>query len=154
MARPLASTDNMMPKFDGMLDLTNAAPMSLNALEPVTAREFDTMDIEYEQFMEMPVVIRIHETADPRTAPIVAVGLNGVQRWIPRGNPIKIQRKFVENLLRSAEVNIRTVKNPDREADEGMIQRRTTTMPYGFELMWDGHPKGRAWLERVMHESR
>jgi len=154
MARPAPlSTEDAMPKFAGMLDMTKSAPL-LSGLEIISEREFDTNSLEYEAFMQTPMAIRIHETGDTRVAPVVAVGCNGDQRWLPRGVVIKIQRKFVENLARSKEMHLRTEKNPDRESDDGMVTRRSVSSPYGFEILWDGQPKGRAWFERIMAEAQ
>lgn len=151
-ARPISTED--APRFDGMLDMTMSAPLSAGMeIIQVSQREFDTMSLEYEQFMRLPMIVRIHETADVRSAPAVAVGSNGDRRWLPRGRPIKIQRTFVEALARSKEMHVRTEVNEDRRSDEGMLTKRHTTSPYGFEILWDGHPKGRAWMERVLHEA-
>lgn len=153
MGKTVSTTDNM-PTFEGMLDMTTSAPLSAGMeIIQVSQREFDTMDKEYEEFMQMPMVIRIHESADVRSAPAVAVGSNGERHWLPRGRVIKIKRKFVENLARSKEMHVRTENNPDRASDEGMVTKRHATSPYGFEILWDGHPKGRAWIERVLHEA-
>jgi hypothetical protein len=152
MAKTTSTLDG--PHFEGLLDLTAPTPMGVSGeIVQVTQREFDTMDKEYEAFMQLPMVIRIHESADVRSAPAVAVGCNGERKWLPRGRAIKIQRKFVENLARSKEMHVRTEANGDRSSDEGTLTRRHATSPYGFEILHDSHPKGRAWIERVLHEA-
>jgi hypothetical protein len=153
MARAPLNTEEMMPKFEGLIDMTAASSLVAGEIVQVSQREFDAASLEYELFMKSFMVIRIHETADPKVAPAVAVAINGDRRWLPRGAPIKIGRAHVECLARSREMHLRTQDNPDRRADDGTIVRKHQTTPYGFEVLWDGEPKGRAWLERVLHET-
>lgn len=81
------------------------------------------------------------------------MGSNGAKGWIPRGRPVKIRREFVASLIQSQPSDFRTVKNPDANADEGMMVRRTTSMAYPFTVKLDPSPKGRAWLERMMKQA-
>lgn len=152
MATKSVYSDDMMPVFPGMLDLSMPSPM-MSGIEVITDREFNN-SVEYEQFMQDHMVVRIHPTSDVRAAPAVFVGVNGDSRWLPRDRPVKLQRKFVEVLARSKEMHLRTEETQDPNSDDRNVIRRHTNSPYGFEVMWDKHPKGRAWLSRVMAEAQ
>lgn len=116
--------------------------------------EFDKngKSIELEKFMQEGVVVELHTSTDPNAAPVVFVGCNGDTRWLPRGVPIKIPRKFVERLAQVKEARFKTTENPDRSADNSMQTKRTQASPYGFSVIRDPNPKGRAWLEAVRRQ--
>lgn len=106
-----------------------------------------------EAFMEEAVVIEIHETTDEKAPPLVFVGINGDQRWLPRGVPIRLPRKFVERLAQSAE---RTYTTPTTGVKEGTDNERPvkqkSTQAYPFAILEDSHRDkklARKWLKRV-----
>jgi hypothetical protein len=149
--RELESTD-FLPNLDqaeGVLSYKNLK-LTLVAppIVPVGEREFKDV-AEMEAFMHSEIVIRIHPTGDKSAPPVVAVGCNGEHVWLPRGRAISIPRKFVENLARY-ETAYSTERNRDPNSDEGMVQRTAANQPFPFTVIRDGHPKGRAWLERIM----
>lgn len=115
---------------------------------PVDEREFKTT-VEMEAFMQEEIVIRIHPTGDKSAPPVVPLGCNGEQVWLPRGKAVSIPRKFVESLT-AYEVSFSTERARDPNSDEGMVQRTAANQPYPFTVIRDTNPKGRAWLERVM----
>lgn len=128
---------------------SNVAQMTLaGRLDPITTREFKDM-VELEAFMETPVVIEINETTDVNAPPLVYVGVNGDARWLPRGVPIKLQRKFIERLAQAQEMRFSTVNNKDQDSDQGMKVLRKTAQSYGFSVIRDDHPLGRRWLVRM-----
>lgn len=118
----------------------------------VGEREFETT-AETEAFMEELVVIQVHKSTDKNAVPQVPVGINGDKIWIPRGVPVRLPRKFVEVLARSQEATFSTDDNPDPNADEGKMIRRTNGQVYPFSVIQDRNPRGRAWLERVTREA-
>lgn len=117
-------------------------------IETITEREFKTT-AENEAFMEELVVIEVHRSTDKNAVPQVPVGVNGDKIWIPRGLPVRLPRKFVGVLAQSQEAAFRTDDNPDPNADEGKVIRRTNGLVYPFSVIRDDNPRGRAWLERV-----
>jgi len=128
---------------------SNVPKMTLEGrLEPILTREFKEM-IEYEAFMNDPVVIQINETTDVNAPPFVFVGVNGDCRWLPRGEPIKLQRKFVERLAQAQEMRFETKSNRDQDAQNAIVTVRRTAASYGFAVLRDEHPAGRRWLARV-----
>lgn len=145
------STDFAMP--DDVVDMmTGNTDMLLRQLnDPINEREFED-NVEYEEFMQNPIVIRIHETTDKNAPPLVGVGVNGNYRWLPRSVKIRVQRMFVEVLARSHERSIKTVENPDKSVEDGMMTKRTQAQSYGFQVLHDPHPKGNVWLERVTRQ--
>lgn len=149
--REIESAD-FLPNLDNneqVLDYRNLK-VTLVALPitPVGEREFKDA-IEAEAFMQDQIVIRIHPTGDVNAPPVVPVGCNGEVVWLPRGRPVRIPRKFIESLTRF-ETGYSTQRAMDPNADEGMVQRTRANQPYPFTVILDNHPKGRAWLERVM----
>lgn len=140
---------------DDVLDYTSPGALIHSmapSIEPVSEREFADK-VDYERFMQQPVVIVIHKTAERHEAPSVMVGDNGNQAWLPRGKKIKVPRYFVETLARSQTRQYSTEHNPDPAASFGMNVRRFGGLAYPFSVVADPHPKGDAWLQRVMSES-
>lgn len=153
-AAPTHATDHLDTENDGVLDFTH---FRLNATEPaivtLEGREFKDA-VEYETFMAEPVVIEIHTSTDKNAPTHALVGVNGEQVWLPRGQRIRIPRRFVERLARSQSVAYKTERNRDMDADVAMDTHKTTAMDYGFSVLRDPNPKGDQWLRRVVRESR
>lgn len=108
--------------------------------------------LEYERFMQELVVAEIAETSDKYAPPAVFVGINGDERWLPRGMKFKIQRKFIERLAQSKEARFATVRNHDNEVDNAMDTKTKQSQAYSFMVHRDPNPKGREWLRRVMRQ--
>lgn len=154
-----------------MMHTGMSSPERLRHLEVITEREFeyDTIPDEvtgidnpgrsmaYEAFMQEPVVVMINETNDDRASPVVFVGVNGDTRWLPRGVPIRLPRKFVERLAQSQERTFRTPKiNATEEADNERPVRSKQAQSYGFSIIHDSHKDkklARRWLLRVTKQS-
>lgn len=114
-------------------------------------REFKT-EAEYAVFMKNPIVIRIHETRDKNEPPLVFMGVNGSQRWVPRNKNVRMQRYFIERLAQAQEMAFKTDLNADTTVDNAMITTRRKAASYTFSVLHDPHPVGRRWLERVTRE--
>ena len=128
---------------------SNVPQMTLEGrLDPITVREMSDM-LEYTAFMEDPVTIQINETTDVNAPPAVFAGVNGDCRWLPRGVPIRVQRKFVERLAQAQEMRFETKTNRDQDAQNAMTTVRKTAASYGFAVLRDDHPAARRWLARV-----
>jgi hypothetical protein len=143
---------------------------ALQHLEIVQEREFEYEEIEdasgvvnagrsmaYEAFMEEAVVIKVSETTDERAPPVVFVGVNGDTRWLPRGVPILLPRKFVERLAQSAERAFKTPKiNASEENDNERPVKSKSAQSYAFSVLADSHPDRKiaiSWLNRVTRQS-
>lgn len=150
-------SDEYVDPDDGVLDMMAGNKAHLIAsMEVIDEREFNLRTkegkTEYEEFMQMPMIISVNETTDDNAPPLVPVGDNGDTRWLPRGPKIRIQRKFVEILAKAQERKIKSVRNTDPGAEEGMLTKKRTAQSYGFSVIHDPHPKGRAWLERITRQ--
>lgn len=148
-----------------VLDMTapnvDAMANAVRYIEPVSTLgfKFDTegpnggrTSLEYERFMEEPVIIKLHQSTDKNAPWSVFVSVNNDSRWLPRGVPIKIQRKFVERLAQSQERTLQTVDNPDPAADVGKNVVTRQANPYEFSVMEDRNPKGRRWLAHMTRQ--
>lgn len=155
--RETEASDFLSGELNGLIKFDQLKRNTIVNIQPVGEREFKIASaegkLEYEKFMEEPIVIKIHETTDEREPTLAYVGDNGVGVWIPRGKPVELPRKFVETLARSQVRAYRQERDPNPNADEGMITRRSGGASYAFAVLRDPSPKGRAWLARVTHES-
>lgn len=155
MATKTESSDFTNTELDGTIDFS-ALPVGGLTVQPVTEREFKNTpegNLAYEKFMAEPIVIKIHSTADKNEPPGAEVALNGVKVYIPREKPVRLPRAFVEILARSQVRAYSQQRNPDPNADEGMFTKRHVGASYPFNVIEDKNPRGRAWLQRVVHES-
>lgn len=140
-----------------VLDLMNsnvAAFIGRGAdIEVISEREFGNDPegmLQYEKFMQDPIVIVIHATGDKTASPTPFIGVNGDQRWLPREIPIRLQRKFIERLAQSQEMHFTTEANPDPRADTGMLTKSRNVAAYGFSVEHDpAGDLGKRWLRRV-----
>jgi hypothetical protein len=105
--------------------------------------------LAYEQFMQQPVVIKIHRATDKNAYQEVPIGINGDQRWFPRGIPIRIPRMFLERIAQCQPTSVETVENHDRASANGMIEKTTTAHQYPVDVIMDPSPYGRRWLARM-----
>lgn len=155
--REVEATDYINPELDGVIEFEQIRRQGMVMIQPVTDREFNTLDEEgktaYEAFMNERIVIRIHETTDKNEPPYAFVGDNGDCVWIPRARPVRLPRKFVETLARSQVRAYHQQRDPNPNADEGMQTFRRVGASYPFSVIEDKNPRGRAWLARVTHES-
>lgn len=156
-ARETHSTDYLNPELTGVVEFEQIMRNTLASVQPVSDREFDLTSDEgklaYEQFMNERIVITIHETTDKNEPTHAYVGDNGVGVWIPRGRPVRLPRKYVETLARSQIRAYYQERDPNPHADEGIITKRRGGAAYPLSVLEDKNPKGRAWLQRVTHES-
>lgn len=121
-------------------------------IETITEREWKTQE-EAEAFYNQRLDIEVNQTNDKNAPPFAEAGVNGHMVWFPRGVRINnVPRKFVEALARSQDTAYKTMQVRDPNADNQMKTLRTRATAYGFSVLRDPSPKGRAWLERVMRE--
>lgn len=147
------ANEALITGFENVPDYTQFRLNTDNQIVVVSEREFKDMG-EYDEFMKNRLVITVHESTDPNAPPYAPVGVNGEQAWLPRGQPVRVPRYMVERLARSRPVSIKTKNNPDPSADVGMLTVSKTGFDYPFSVNHDPHPKGRAWLARVVAEGQ
>lgn len=163
-----------------MMSTGASSTQMMRFMEVVTAREFEyetiterrrdadsgnIIDIEnpgrslaYESFMQEAVTISIHESADEKAPPVVYVCVNGDERWLPRGVPLRLQRKFVEVIAQSNERRIMTGKvnaNDNSDNERPVTSKLTQGTP--FSVLKDSNldtKLARRWLLRVTKQGR
>jgi hypothetical protein len=136
-----------------VLDMMESnAHLPISHIEAITEREFTDM-AEYEKFMEEPVVISVNETTDKNAPWVVPIGVNGDFRYLPRGIPIRVPRKFIERLAQAQETRLSTKQNTDHESSNAMRVTAKTASAYGFSVLRDPNPRGPSWLQRVYRQS-
>lgn len=150
------SSDYVSDGLQGVVDWKQirSSGGGLNHLEVISKndREFGDDEVAYAAFMEEPVVIEVHDSADKNAPPAVFVAVNGEGVWLKRRTKIRIPRKFAEVLARSQSMAIKTMQTSDPESVDAMRTMRTTSQDYAFSVLHDPNPRGRAWLERVTRE--
>jgi len=156
--RPIENTDFDNPEISNVIDFSSLSTGGVS-ITPVQSshREFDTTTqeglIAYEKFMSEPVTIKVHTTSDKNEPEVADVALHGVRCPIPREKPVRLPRAFLEVLARSYVRVYRQERVPDPDAAEGMKTRRSIGASFPFQILHDPNPKGRAWLQRITHES-
>lgn len=137
--------------WEGFLDMTAEAP-GARAIEVADMdREF-AETAEYEAFMAMPVGIIISETTHERESPVVPVGANGDQKWLPRNIPILVKRWHLERLLRATQTEHSVQKLQDPTLDEGQRVHSQNRPVYHITIKKDDHPLGTRWANRMRAE--
>lgn len=137
--------------WEGFLDMTADAP-GARAIEVAEAtREFKEV-AEYEAFMAMPVGIMISEATHERESPVVPIGCNGDQKWLPRNAQIMVRRWHLERLLRATQTDHSVQAIQDPSLDEGQRLRSANKPVYHISILKDDHPLGARWAARMRRE--
>lgn len=137
--------------WEGFLDMTAEAP-GARAIEVAEMnREFDDV-AEYELFMSQPVGIMIAEAQHERESPVVPIGCNGDQKWLPRAVPIMVKRWHLERLLRATQTDFSVEKLHDPNLDEGQRTKSLNRPAYHIQILRDTHPAGPRWAARMRRE--
>ena len=104
--------------------------------------------------MNEMITIVVNPPNDADEPMLVQVAVNGVNQFIPRGEPIAVKRKYVEVLARAKRTDF--AQNLDeRLGEQGFNQVRTMhSLRFPFSLLRDHNPKGGAWLTGVLAEAR
>ena len=119
-------------------------------IEPVSASaDFKSIAAD-ESFMNEIVTIMVHETTDENQPPHLIVNCNGMNQPIIRGMVTQLKRKYVEILARMKETRYTQIQHA--EAPDRLDLRARTALVYGFDLIEDKNPKGRAWLSHIIAE--
>lgn len=150
--RVQASTDDFQhADWEGYLDMTAEAP-GARAIEVAELnREFNKI-AEYEAFMSMPVGIMIGGATHERESPVVPIGCNGDQKWLPRETPIVVKRWHLERLLRATQTDHSVEPLHDPSLDEAQRMKSRNVPAYHLEILKDDHPMGPRWAARMRRE--
>ena len=104
---------------------------------------------EYEKFMNDYLEIIVAASSDKNAPPMVPVGVNGKQVWLPRGQNIEIRRYFVERLLRAQPRDFKTVNDQDFAAETATRIAESIGTSYPISIINDPDPRGRDWVNMV-----
>lgn len=150
--RVQASTDDFQhADWEGFLDMTAEAPGARAVEIADNTREFKDV-AEYEAFMAQPVGILIGGVQHERESPVVPVGANGDQKWLPRDVPIVVRRWHLERLLRATQTEFGVEKLHDPSLDEGQRTKSHNRPAYHVQILKDAHPLGTQWAARMRRE--
>lgn len=106
-----------------------------------------------EAFMNEPVTIIVNPSQDPDDPKLVQVGVNGVNQFIPRGEPFVVKRKYVEVLARAKRTDFH--QKLDERLGEAMNHLRSMhSLRFPFSVIEDRNRNGGAWLTAVLAEAR
>lgn len=147
----------------------NAAEAALKAPkdEPITIEEVQasgTADLEVvkedelsklarqENFMNELVGVRLHKPHNESDAPFVPIQVGDYCIRVWRDDrPYRIKRKYVEVLARAKTTRF-SQERRNINGEEVIFEVPSTALTYPFSVIEDKHPKGHAWLERVLAE--
>jgi len=103
-------------------------------------------------FNEDVLEILLEPSSEENAPMTVDVYNNGQAVWVPVGQPFKIKRKFVEDLMRSRPVSIQT---SHEDIGAKVINNRiirNTRAKYPLSILSDPSPKGPEWMRRIRAE--
>lgn len=104
---------------------------------------------EYEKFMNDYLEIVVAASSDKNAPPMVPVGVNGRQVWLPRGQNVEVRRYFVERLLRAQPRDFKTVNEQDFGAETATRIAESIGTSYPISIINDPDPRGRDWANMV-----
>ncbi|MGF6211779.1 hypothetical protein [Comamonas odontotermitis] len=110
--------------------------------------------IDMEAFMNERVTIMVNPPNNADEPLLVQVGVNGVNQFIPRGEPVQVKRKYVEVLARSKRTDFAQTLD-ERLGEQGFNKLRSMhSLRFPFSVLSDPNPNGGAWLTGVLAEAR
>lgn len=141
-------------EFLGTEDVRTVGEIGGHAGIDVVDKPMPTDAFEMEAFMNEMITIVVNPPNDADEPMLVQVAVNGVNQFIPRGEPVAVKRKYVEVLARAKRTDF--AQNLDeRLGEQGFNQVRTMhSLRFPFSLLRDPNPKGGAWLTGVLAEAR
>ena len=103
-------------------------------------------------FMEEPVKILVHDSADPNAEPVVELNVNGVNQFVFRGREQIVKRKFVEVLARARRVATKTQTGIQGDRVVNRVTQHSAVR-FPFSVIEDRNPKGTPWLRELMAQA-
>lgn len=117
----------------------------------VVDRPVDLEKLAMLAFMEEPVTVFIHQTADKNAEKVFEIFNNGQVEIFRRGETKTVKRKFV-NELATRKITTYTQERRQNTMTGIMedVQLPSTALRYPFSVTEDGHPRGRDWLDATL----
>lgn len=137
------------------IDRPDLAIVTDESMQSPTVSEY----IKDLQFMEDVLTIIVNEVPDKNAENPVPAAVNGVTKFFKRGQEYRVERKFVDSLIRS-EASVKTTQfKDDQNLDQTKIEV-SHSLKYPISIIHDpadekrhpsGQPLGRAWF---MHQCK
>jgi len=96
-------------------------------------------------FMNEKVTLLVHEGTDINAERVIHISCNGQNRFVARGRPTQVERRFVEVLCNARRTSIRTVSGADERGNAINKINAYTAVRYPFSVLNDTE-RGAAWL--------
>ncbi len=120
----------------------------------VVDRPVGNTKLDLLKFMEEPVTVLVHRTADKTADPVVEVWNGGVRQMFIRGQKQTVKRKFIEILARARDMKYEQDVQIDRSTGDAINRMIPVIgLKYTFEVIEDMNPNGRSWLQNLLQES-
>lgn len=138
-------------RFNGANERETDVVVVTNGLPPRPG--FESKE-DYELFMNQTVTVAIHEVSDEWAEQMFSVEMHPKKIWFQRGKSRKCPRWAVELLARARPVGFRNVEQTNDLGEKEVIYPWRSGLRYPFAVIEDPDPRGRGWLENILHEER
>lgn len=138
---------------DRARDLPTGGLARLDAPEIEAVTGFTKDHADMLKFMEEPVQVRVHATAEANPEPIIGIWNNGRSQFFIRNQIQTVKRKFVEGLARARTTRYTQEIYRDANGDTAIRNIPSTALRYPFSVIRDDNPNGGAWLSKVLDEA-
>lgn len=101
-------------------------------------------------FMKEPVTVFIHDTSEKNADKVFDVSVNGRSIVFQRSQEYVVPRMFVEGLARAKPVHFENEEYTDASGERGVRWPTRKGLRYGFSVVKDDNPRGKAWLKGVL----
>lgn len=116
--------------------------------KPLTSVKADAL-----KFNEEVLTVIVHESSNPTDHPCPEIEINGRIRVFPRGEEVKVERYFVEQLCRLKKTTYSQKKVEDANGIKTYRNIPHTSVLYPFAVMHDPNPLGQAWLKNTLNSA-
>ena len=132
---------------DGGADAPKITPMS------------DKVDAKYVEdlaFMEEEVELMLHPSIDPNDTTRIAGPciVNGVGLYIPKGEWVKVKRKYLAVILRARQTNWTFTAIQGANGGTKNMEHAIQNARYSIAGIRDMNPKGAGWLQSIQSRPR
>lgn len=110
--------------------------------------------VELEAFMNQELTVIVASNGADDETPTVAVGVNGSFIYLPRDEPIRVKRKYLEVLARAKKTDYdQTLDHSLGERMNKLSQRHVLKYPFTVITDPDG-VRGHEWLRSILAQRR
>lgn len=109
--------------------------------------------VSMEAFMNETLLIMVQSSGAENETPLVYVAVNGQSMLLPRDEPIRVKRKYVEVLARAKKTEFDQVLDM-RMGEEMNRLIAKNSLKYPFTVISDPNPRGVQWVQEVLAQRR